>query len=113
MNNSLDHLSLYHVDGGLIKEELKCDYLLLNCEKASAFFIEIKGSDLEHAVEQITASINFLKKSLISKSINARIVPTRVNTTQLKSIKYRKLEKLISQLKGSLLVQSRVLEEIN
>lgn len=113
INKSGNNTALYRVDGGLIVDDQKCDYLLLNCEKASAFFIEIKGSDVEKAIEQIIASINALRTSLKSRIINARIVPTRVNTTQLNSSKYQRLKKLVSQYNGNLKIQTRLMEETN
>ena len=58
-NNSLNTLTKYRVDGCLINDERpKCDYLLLNCSKKKSYFIELKGSDLIKAVEQINSSID-------------------------------------------------------
>jgi hypothetical protein len=113
-NRSNDSLSKYRIDGGLIADgDAKCDYLLLNCDKRKSFFIEIKGSDLIHAVEQIDRSIDLLKSSMLDFSIFARIVLTRVNTTDLKNTKYLKLEKKVKALKGDLKKQNRIMTEVN
>ncbi|MDR0835879.1 MAG: hypothetical protein LBN11_04780 [Tannerella sp.] len=113
-NRSNDNLSKYRIDGGLIADEnAKCDYLLLNCDKLKSFFIEIKGSDLIHAIEQIDRSIDILKNDIADFSIFARIVLTRVNTTDLKNTKYLKLEKKVKALKGDLQKQTRVMTEVN
>ncbi|MGD9978347.1 MAG: hypothetical protein AB7S54_10485, partial [Bacteroidales bacterium] len=62
-NDSLDTLSKYRVDGCLINDDdSKCDYLLLNCTKEVSYFVELKGSDLIKAVEQIDRSIDILHK---------------------------------------------------
>jgi hypothetical protein len=113
-NQSNDCLSKYRVDGGLITDDsAKCDYLLLNCDKLKSFFIEIKGSDLIHAVEQIDRSIDMLKHDIADFSVFARIVLTRVNTPDLKNTKYLKLEKKVKELRGNLQKQSQIMTEVN
>ena len=113
INQSSDHLAKYIVDGGLITDNgAKCDYLLLNCEKKQSYFIELKGSDIIRALEQIDRSIDLLKNDLSDFSFFARIVVTRINTTNLeKNSKFLRLEKKVKSLKGNLKKQSRLLEE--
>jgi hypothetical protein len=48
------------VDGCLIKEGERCDYLILSCEDKSAFFVELKGHDLKKAIAQINSSITHI-----------------------------------------------------
>ena len=113
-NRSSDELTKYRIDGCLIADAgAKCDFLLLNCTKNESFFIELKGSDLIRAVEQIDRSIDMLLSSVNDFSINARIVLTRVNTTDLRNTKYLKLEKKIKRLRGNLKKQSRQMTEVN
>ncbi len=113
-NKSLDELSNFRVDRCLINDnQNKCDFLLLNFTKKKSFFIELKGSDLIKAVDQINRSIDILHADFPNFSVNARIVLTRVNTTDLKSIKLIKLEKRLQKLNGNLIKQSRILTEIN
>lgn len=113
-NDSLDILSKYKVDGCLIDDEdSKCDFLLLNCTKEISYFVELKGSDLIKAVEQIDRSINVLHKDFKEYSVEARIVLTRVNTTDLKSTKLIRLESRLKKLNGKLIKQTRQLTEKN
>jgi hypothetical protein len=113
-NDSLDSLSKYRVDGCLINDDdSKCDYLLLNCTKEVSYFVELKGSDLIKAVEQIDRSIDILHKDFKEYSVEARIVLTRVNTTDLKSSKLIRLESKLKKLNGKLIKQTRQLTEIN
>jgi hypothetical protein len=113
-NDSLDILSKYKVDGCLIDDEdSKCDFLLLNCTKEISYFLELKGSDLIKAVEQIDRSINLLHKDFKGYSVEARIVLTRVNTTDLKSSKLIRLESRLKKLNGKLIKQTRQLTERN
>ena len=111
-NNDSNFLSKYRVDNGLIADSgVKCDYLLLNCDKKQSYFIELKGSDINHAIDQIDRSIEILKSTLLDFAFFARIVLTRVNTTNLIDSKYRKLEKKVNTLNGNLKKQCRILEE--
>lgn len=113
-NDSLDKLTKYRVDGCLINDDdSKCDYLLLNCTKEVSFFVELKGSDLIKAVEQIDRSIDILHKDFKEYSVEARIVLTRVNTTDLKSTKLIRLESKLKKLNGKLIKKTRQLTEKN
>jgi hypothetical protein len=111
-NRRKDFLSKYRVDGGLIVDDIaKCDFLLLNCSQKQAYFVELKGSDIIRAIDQIDSSIDFLKPQLDDTKIFARIVLTRANTIDLKSTKYLRLEKKIKLLNGNLKQQTRILKE--
>lgn len=111
-NKSLDALSKYRVDGCLITDNgSKCDYLLLNITKKVSYFIELKGSNLIKAVEQIDRSIDLLHKDFKDYSVEARIVLTRVNTTDLKNTKLIKLESKLRKHNGQLLKKSGQLTE--
>ncbi len=113
-NTSLNYLSRYRIDGCLIADAgVKCDYLLLNCDKEVAYFIELKGSDLIRAVEQIDRSIDVLARELGGFTVNARIVLTRTNTIDLRNSKFLKLEKKIQMLGGKLQKQNRQMTEVN
>lgn len=110
-NNSRLHHSLYRVDGALITDGNKCDYLLINCENKRAYFIEIKGSDLNHAIDQIDAALTTLRKSIPNHTVYARIALTRVNGSDLKSIKYKKLQKWVQGMGGNIIQRTNVLTE--
>lgn len=112
-NRSLDKLTKYRVDGCLIIDGAKCDYLLLNCDKKKSYFIELKGSDLIRAVEQIDRTIDLLKAMISDFSISARIVLTRVNTTDLSNSQFLRLEKKVKGLNGDLKKQSQEMTEVN
>ncbi|MCL2682220.1 MAG: hypothetical protein FWE63_01885 [Bacteroidales bacterium] len=111
-NQSSNPLAKYRVDGGLISDDgAKCDYLLLNCKQRQSYFIELKGSDLIRAIEQIDRSIDKLKNQLLDFSFFARIVLSRANTINLRDTKLLRLKKKVESLKGNLKMQSRFLEE--
>ena len=87
------------VDGCLLSssEEKKCDYLLLFAPDNLAFFIELKGQDLETGCQQIDASIGALLQRLQGFDIYARIVLNKVRTPALNSSSEIRLKK---RLKG-------------
>jgi hypothetical protein len=76
-------------------ETKKCDYLFLVCGDTEkiAFFVELKGSNLEHACEQIYSTIKKLKEHLGPFCLYARIAVTRFpNVLSGNAINNRKKE---------------------
>lgn len=111
-NKKQKEFCLYRVDACLIGEgEKKCDYLLLDANAFNSYFVELKGSDLIAAVEQIDATLTTFNIKLKNFTPFGRIVLTRVNTTQLRSPKYLKLQKRLKDKGGDLKQQTNILEE--
>ena len=52
-NKSGQRVSQYQVDGKIITEGIRCDFLLCNEDCKDAYYIELKGSDVLHAKEQL------------------------------------------------------------
>lgn len=48
------------VDGCVIKEGNKCDFLLSSCEYGDQYFVELKGENLEHAILQLESTFEKL-----------------------------------------------------
>lgn len=87
----------YQIDGYVITEGKKCDFLVWNEDKKNIYLIELKGTDLEHAIDQIISTENVLRESFFS-SIDGcqfyyRVVLNRVPTHALHSNKIKKLMK--------------------
>ncbi|MEA5551597.1 hypothetical protein VB713_11505 [Anabaena cylindrica UHCC 0172] len=104
------------VDGCLIKEGERCDYLILSCEDKSAFFVELKGHDLQKAIGQIDSSITKLMTEIKEFKIYARIVLNRNPTPDINSSMEIKLKKRLKKHNvndsGNLIkYKSQVLEE--
>jgi hypothetical protein len=57
------------IDGCIIKNNsIRCDYLFMVTPPKSYHFVELKGSDIDHAFDQIKNTISFVKrKSVIAK----------------------------------------------
>ena len=86
------------IDGCLLIEGEKCDYLLLAEDEYEAFFIELKGQNLLKAFAQIDASLSALLPQLQGFSIYARIVLNKIRTPALKSSVEMKLERRLKSL---------------
>lgn len=77
-NKSAHYIKQYKLDGEVFPkntQELRCDYLLLNEVLKTSYYIELKGSNIDHAIEQIEASIAAIKDSIPEyKNIKRRII---------------------------------------
>lgn len=91
----------FRIDGCLIRDGKKCDYLLINiCEK-KAYFIELKGQDLVVAIEQIGTSIDYFIDRLDGYIVNARVILTKVKTPDILDTRLIKLQKRMKSLRGT------------
>lgn len=76
-NNNKNSVFQYKIDGDIISTtspERRCDYLLENETKRTVYLIELKGTDVQHAVEQIEATIKKFGSILGSYTIMPRII---------------------------------------
>lgn len=67
----------FQVDGGVFPKGTtppRCDYLLVNDTAKSSYYIELKGSDIPKAIQQIDRSIEEISLSLPGYKIFRRIV---------------------------------------
>jgi hypothetical protein len=63
------------VDGCLIKKEAKCDWLIIDTDGNIAHFIELKGKDIKHAIEQLSNTIKIVsnpENSYIGKKFDSK-----------------------------------------
>lgn len=74
----------FQIDGNVIKDKTidKCDYVVLACHDDSwaEIFVELKGSDIAHAIAQIKATINHptFKQSKHSLRRARVVTPNRI-----------------------------------
>lgn len=76
-NVSGHEIRQFKIDGEVITKNAdtaRCDYLLLNDEAKRAYYIELKGSDLEKAIQQIEATVRMLQDSLTGYATYKRII---------------------------------------
>lgn len=82
----------YKIDGTVITTESRCDFLLMNEDAKTAYLIELKGSDLVKAAEQLEATEKALQNELSGYSLFYRIVANKCRTQEIHSSAYRKYQ---------------------
>ena len=107
-NTAKVYVTHYKIDGTVLKEGSRCDYLLLNEDNHIAYLIELKGSNLVKAAEQLEATAKALKHELSPYSLRFRIVANKCKTQELHSSAYRKYQ---LRWKGRLLQKTGFIEE--
>ncbi len=85
----------YKIDGDIVTSQTvsKCDYIVEvdKDNKSIAFIIELKGSDVSHAIDQIKSTLCMFKKELKGYIIRPRIIcSSRVHS--INSSKVRKFK---------------------
>lgn len=76
------------IDDCVIKEGIRCDYLLIT-EEDIEHFIELKGCDVEHALQQLSNSIEKVSASPFKTPKLSFIVCTRHPALTPKMQKYK------------------------
>ena len=107
-NKDRDRVFQYQIDGDVIPSSspgLRCDYLLENETKRKVYLIELKGTDVSHAVDQIEATIIRYREALKNYTIMPRIV-YRGNTHSVNSSKV-----VVFKRKYPCIIKTDVIEE--
>ncbi len=92
------------VDGCVITEGLRCDHLILVDEAEVTVFVELKGSDVKHAVEQLEASHKALRehcKTNIFWIISSTRCPLASTEIQILTLRVRRSFKAELKIKNS------------
>ncbi|MBK1990191.1 hypothetical protein A0J48_022140 [Sphaerospermopsis aphanizomenoides BCCUSP55] len=84
-NENLIEITKIQVDGCLDIQGVKCDWLLIINEPYVEIYIELKGSDVEHAFEQVENTIKIISKNYKKVTKYCYIVTTRcpLNSAQI------------------------------
>ena len=70
LNSRRVKISRVRVDGCALRGQRACDWMLVPADGQEELYVELKGSDVEYAAEQIRASI-------VALSSNRRLLPKR------------------------------------
>lgn len=90
------YVSHYQIDGEVIKKERpekRCDFLLFNEDKKEAYLIELKGSDIKKATEQLDSTAEFLKEELEIYRKKFRVVYSGSKTHNLITADIKRFKK--------------------
>ena len=106
----------YHMDGGIVKNERKqwaCDHLLVvyDTDRPRMIFVELKGHDFKHAVEQTHKTIVKFLPDLKNRKLYGRIIHTQGVPRLGNSGPIVDLERLLRSTGGNLKMHEWTLDE--
>lgn len=81
------------VDGCAITNGARCDNLLTSSDEHSEYFVELKGVDVKHALEQLEASIAAIGQYEDNRHayvVSTNVVPSLSTTVQIKKKEFKK-----------------------
>src|SRR5215212_8764900 len=76
INNKRENVILVRVDDCVIKDGIRCDYLVISL-LSKEHFVELKGGDIDHAIAQIERTIEILSVDKQKQEKLCFIVGTR------------------------------------
>lgn len=85
-NSSRDTIHCHKVDGCIINAGIRCDWMMIHDPTQQEIYVELKGEDIKHAVDQICATIDALSsRGAVRKGY---IICTRspLNSTEIQLI---------------------------
>lgn len=88
---------IIEVDGCAITEGVRCDYLLV-LPTGQELYVELKGSNVKHAVEQIARSIDMLTCTSIVKLCFIASTKCPISSTQIQVLKKKFRKKYNAKL---------------
>lgn len=94
------------VDGCTIKDGMRCDKLLLSTDEREERYVELKGTDVMHAIEQLEATINRLGEH--NENRHAYVICTNV-APAIESRIQLKMKLLKSKYNSALKIQGKQL----
>ena len=98
----------YQLDGVLVSQERCCDFLLINDSMKKAYFIELKGKNVDDAVDQLKSAEQRYKSELAGYTCFYRIVCSKARTHKIRSTKVLRFSE---KCKGRLIIKEKYLEE--
>ena len=100
-NPNRKKLCKVRIDGCYITEGRKCDYLVINCNDNDAYFVELKGTDIFHGLEQLDATIARMREDVGNCKVYSRIVLTKVSVPNIENNpKILRHKKMVKKLGG-------------
>ena len=107
-------LTTYRIDGGLVKDDgMKCDYAIYS-ETDNLYFVELKGGDYSHALDQLQHTIQLLLQPDVEcpRSVHTRVVLSKLKVPGVWNSKEKKLMALLKRkYNGTHRRETQVMEE--
>lgn len=106
LQNNGDVVAVYQVDGQMIAsaDMIKCDNMIVDASVLLAVLVELKGTDLRHALGQIETTYGFVLSALQRHRLYGRIVTSaRTNVPNLKTDpQYMRIQRAFMRHGGNL-----------
>lgn len=83
----------YQLDGEVVKNQKCCDFLLINDSLKKAYFIELKGGNIDEAVPQLQAGERLCSPELKGYGFYYRIICSKVKTHNVEKNIFRKFKR--------------------
>jgi len=101
----------YRVDGQMVTDGERCDFLMGVPQLNGVYLIELKGANLKKTASQILATLRSLENRIAPYRWHARVVVSRVQRPAVRPAIVIKLEKRLAARGGRLRYASQVLVE--
>ena len=115
LGNNVDkkRVIAYRVDGGIIKDGGKCDFVLCMRDTGILYFVELKGGDYSKALFQVRTTIDSLviKPVIDTFEVHARVVLSKARIPNIRFPEKTKLDRLLKRLNGNLKKESQRMVE--
>lgn len=102
----------YRVDGVILIQQKACDYIVMNENKKTVYFIELKGNKIIEAAEQLLETYKLLKQYLRDYEIHFRIVSSKAKTHNIQSSSFRKIKGELMKLGNFCMKNNEISEDI-
>ena len=92
------------VDGCALKDGIKCDDMLCSADEREERYIELKGQDVKHAIEQICATIVRLGEydsKRYAYVVCSKVSPQLTTYIQKAKIKFKRQYKSVLEVRSS------------
>lgn len=120
-NSQCKEVAVYHTDDGQHQNNKRCDYAIYIFDEENSeqdddrvIFVELKGSNIEHAIKQIDSTLQayITDHNLNPCRIDARVVATRVRNPKYYSTIARRLKQKLNKYgKGTFEVNTKSITE--
>lgn len=98
-NDTCQEVRRIRIDGCVITDGIRCDYLLIDSIEIE-YYVELKGSDVKHAVEQLKRTIELVSKEQWRQQKFCFIISSRcpLLTPKIQELKVRFKKKYNAEL---------------
>ena len=112
LNESGRRMACFKIDGRVLIEGPKCDYVIQIVDSVIYTLVELKGRNRAHAAEQLLATLRLLIREITCSAITrARTVVSRVVQPAVIYSVEKQLMTMLARRKGDYIIRSRLLEE--